>query len=274
MPKSFKKIISIHGAPRSGTSWLGQIFDSSPEVRYKFQPLFSYSFKDRINISSSKSEIMQYFEELYNYPQDNFLDQLDKKKNHRYPIFKDKKKTPEYLVTKMVRYHFLIPRFSELLDNIFIIAIIRNPCAVLNSWRKAPREFITQWDFMKEWYFGQSKNNFRPEEYYGYNKWKESTKLFIEMEKHYPSLCKTVKYEELVKNPKITTEDIFKFVDLKITNDTLEFINLSTSYSQDDPYSVFKGKKDIHEWKNELDIRIIRQIYGESQGTEFEQFLI
>ena len=41
----FDRIISIHGVPRSGTSWLGQILDSSPKVRYKFQPLFSYAFK-------------------------------------------------------------------------------------------------------------------------------------------------------------------------------------------------------------------------------------
>ena len=38
----FMKNVAIFGVPRSGTSWLGQIFNSSPMVAYRFQPLFSY----------------------------------------------------------------------------------------------------------------------------------------------------------------------------------------------------------------------------------------
>ena len=41
----YNKIILITGVARSGTSWIGQIIDSSPEVVYRFQPLFSYAFK-------------------------------------------------------------------------------------------------------------------------------------------------------------------------------------------------------------------------------------
>ena len=36
------------GVPRSGTSWFGELFNSSPRVAYRFQPLFSYAFKDAI----------------------------------------------------------------------------------------------------------------------------------------------------------------------------------------------------------------------------------
>jgi hypothetical protein len=38
--------VAIFGCPRSGTSWLGQIFNSAPAVQYRYQPLFSYEFKD------------------------------------------------------------------------------------------------------------------------------------------------------------------------------------------------------------------------------------
>ena len=43
------KRIAIHSAPRSGSSWLGQILNSSPKVCFRFQPLFSYAFKDYLN---------------------------------------------------------------------------------------------------------------------------------------------------------------------------------------------------------------------------------
>ena len=38
--------LALFGCPRSGTSWLGQIFNSAPDVAYRYQPLFSYEFKD------------------------------------------------------------------------------------------------------------------------------------------------------------------------------------------------------------------------------------
>ena len=41
--------VAIHGVPRSGTTWLGSIFDSSPNVIYRNQPLFSYAFKSYLS---------------------------------------------------------------------------------------------------------------------------------------------------------------------------------------------------------------------------------
>ncbi len=63
----FKNIISIHGTPRSGTTWLGQIIDSSPNVRYKYQPLFSDSFKDRIFVRTPKKDVLKFYDELLSF---------------------------------------------------------------------------------------------------------------------------------------------------------------------------------------------------------------
>lgn len=38
--------IAIHSVPRSGSTWLGEILNSSANVKYCFQPLFSYKFKE------------------------------------------------------------------------------------------------------------------------------------------------------------------------------------------------------------------------------------
>jgi hypothetical protein len=270
---SYKAVISIHGAPRSGTSWLGQIFDSSPNVRYKFQPLFSYAFKDRINLQSTKEEFMKFLDELYN-KQDPFLDQLDKKEDGRYPIFKIKEENPPILVMKMVRYHYLIPHLISNVPNIKIIGIVRHPCAVLNSWRKAPREFLNEWNFNEEWMFAQSKNKFRPEEYYGYHRWKELTMLFLELEKHQNKSFKLVKYEDLVRNTEIEVNNIFDFCGIDIHHQTEEFLYQSTHIHQSDEYSVYKGNKNIRDWEKELPPEIISYIENDLKGTELERFVI
>ena len=52
--------IAIFGAPRSGTTWLGQLFNSSPNTLYRYQPLFSYEFKDYLSESNTKQNIKQF----------------------------------------------------------------------------------------------------------------------------------------------------------------------------------------------------------------------
>ena len=56
--------IAIHSVPRSGSTWLGQIFNSSSLVIYKYQPLFSYAFKGRLSPQSTNNKIVQFFDEI------------------------------------------------------------------------------------------------------------------------------------------------------------------------------------------------------------------
>lgn len=272
MGNKFKEIISIHGVPRSGTSWLGQIIDSSPEVRYKYQPLFSYTFKDQINLQSSKEEIINYFNELYDY-EDDFLDQEYKKKKNIYPRFTQKKSNPKVLATKMVRYHFLIPLFIEKLDFIKFVFIVRNPCSVLNSWKNVPREFYEEWNFQEEWRFAQSMNEFRPEQYFGFHKWQEATKLFLETVNNFPDKAMIVQYEDLSKNTMNIANEIYEFINLDFSSQTNEFITKSLTEHQDDPSSVYKANKNLDKWITQLDQNLIDTIYNELSNTEFEKFL-
>lgn len=273
MSSSLTKLISIHGAPRSGTSWLGQIFDSSPDVRYKFQPLYSYAFRNTLNWSSEKQELIDFFTKLYE-TEDNYLDQIDKKEKGSYPLFDFKKNQPEFLVTKMVRHHYLIPLFLKELREMKVIGIVRNPCAAMVSWKNAPREFWPEWSFDNEWYYAQSRNGFQPGEYYGFHKWKETAKLFLELEKKYPGRFILIRYEDLVKDPISVTKNLFQSVDLPFNQQTEKFIEESTLKVNDDVYSVFKGKKKIDDWVGKLDSKIVGTIYNELKGTELEAFLI
>jgi len=270
---TYKKIISIHGGPRNGTSWLGQLFDSSPEVKHKWQPLFSDSFKDRVPFLKSKKDFKEYYDDLYLFD-DEFLDRTKQQASGSYPIFPIKSSNPEVLVTKHTRYHYLIQRQLELLTNIKFVAIVRNPCGTLNSFRKAPREFDPKWNFEHEWRFAQSKNLFMPENYFGFHRWKEYAKLFMEMEKLYPHSFILISYEELVNNTVELVQKLFDFCKIELSEQTESFIHDSKSIQNNDTYSVFKKNKDINDWKNELPAHIIEEVYLELKNTEFERFII
>ncbi len=268
----FRYVVAIHGVPRSGTSWLAQILDSSPNVRYKFQPLFSNSFKDRIHVRSSAEDIYQFLIELYDY-RDEFLDRTIQKKQGIYPDFTVKEESPEFLVMKHVRYHFLINHLLNEIPEARAIGIVRHPCAVLNSWRKAPKEFFPELNFEEQWRFAQDRNFFKPEEYFGFHRWMEATKMFLWLNEKYKDRFYLIRYEELVGDTEHHVRNIFQFLDLKIQEQTLNFIKTSKTLHQEDTYSVFKGKIHLHKWKEELEQKIIDEVYRILQNSEFEQFL-
>lgn len=268
----YKQIISVHGVPRSGTSWLGQLIDSSPEVKYKFQPLFSNTFKNQVNYQTSLKDLEDLFSDIYN-TKDDFIDRTIQKQTGIHSNFKIKSKTPSILTIKHVRFHYLIPRFLEL-ENLKVIGIVRNPCSVINSWRKAPKEFREiDGDLEEEWYYAIKRNMFKPEEFFGFNKWKELTKYFLEIKNEYPERVKIIRYEDLTNNTEEEIKDIFDFIGTPIHNQTYQFIKQSKTVFKNDEYSTFKGNKNVNDWKNELNKQIINKIYSELKDTEFEPFI-
>ena len=59
------RVISIHSVPRSGSTWLLSLFNSN-KSKICFQPLFSYKFKDFLNIDSTKEHYNKFISELSN----------------------------------------------------------------------------------------------------------------------------------------------------------------------------------------------------------------
>ena len=55
---------AIHGVPRSGTTWVGELFNSSPNVCYCYQPLFSYALKGYLDNSTNSVRVDKFYEEL------------------------------------------------------------------------------------------------------------------------------------------------------------------------------------------------------------------
>ncbi|MFN3875509.1 MAG: sulfotransferase, partial [Flavobacteriales bacterium] len=141
--------IAIHGAPRSGTSWLGEIFKSSPKVAYRYQPLFSYAFKGRLSPASTAEEIEAFYRDLW-ATDDPFVLQRDPRIHPDHPQAAPAADAT-HLVYKEVRYHHIVHNLLDRSPITRLVAIIRDPRAVIDSWMRAPSEFKAGWDIMREW---------------------------------------------------------------------------------------------------------------------------
>lgn len=268
----FQNIVTIAGVARSGTSWLGEIINSSPDVAYRFQPLFSYAFKDRVGINSAREDYAAFLRELYN-SDDPFLLQADKRESGVLPTF-SKNLSPQFLAMKKARYHYLHIRFLSYFPNLKLLAIVRNPCAVLASWMSNPKEFPIGSDPWEEWRLGDCKNQCRAENFFGFYKWRESTNIFIDLQAKFPDRVRIVRYEDLVENPTVITESLYSFIGLPFENQTRRFLDECSNRHTDNPYAVYKSKDVKDRWKRELDPRIISDIEQELTGTRLETFIL
>ena len=225
--------LPVFGCPRSGTSWLGQIFNSSPHVAYRFQPLFSYEFKDYLGINGVSDQSVDAFAAAI----------LDAKSDFVLTDLKFSKSNITHLVWKEVRYHQHIPKLARLSNVGPIIYIFRHPLYMLNSWYRAPKEFSPEWNISVEYLDAPSKN-LDHNEFNGVNKWLESTALALDCQ------CDSVilvSYEKLLSDARHVITDLFNEVNLPVDKSVAGFVDESTSRKEADAYSVFRYKGDVEQ---------------------------
>lgn len=264
------KRIAIHSVPRSGSTWLGSIFDAHPNVIYKLQPLFSYALKGYLNPESSMQEIDDFFSQL-EVIEDSFMDQIEAKSKGNIPTFEKKK--PDFVVYKEVRYHHVIKNLLEKDKEIKVVGIIRNPLGVISSWLRAPKEFRADkgWDIDEEWQYAPKKNMNKPEEFNGYEKWKEVLWLFEELLIQYSTRFYLLNYDDLLNDPQVSIRNLFSFCEIEMKKEVVEFIDKSTSHHHQDSYSVYKTKKRDDAWKQDLPLNIQNEILKDPDFIRFNE---
>jgi len=264
--------IGIHGVPRSGTTWLGQLINSSPNVKYKYQPLFSYELKGFLNENASIEEINDFFIKLQN-TESNFLDQIDGIQKGIIPTFQ--KDTITHIVYKEVRYHHIIQNMLEKDAELKIIGIVRSPLASISSWLRSPKEFRKDlgWDEMEEWRNANKKNEQKPEEFYGFEKWKEAALLFERLQQIYPDRFYLINYNDLLSDTENEIKKLFSFSELAMNTQTIDFIKQSRSQNIVDTYSVFNSKTQDNDWQNQLNPVLINEIKKDLTNTTLEKYL-
>lgn len=264
-----EKVIYIGGVARSGTSWIGQIFNSSPIVNYKFQPLFSYEFRDKINEDSSTEEYQLFFEELYKNNSD-FLTQIDKVEKNVYPKFS--KENESILVFKENRFQSIIEPIMRKCDNVTFIGVIRNPCATLYSWSQNEKEFPKGSDILKEWRFANCKNKGN-EDYFGYYKWKEVANSYLDLKQVYNDRVILIHYDDFINGTEEKVKVIFDKLEIPYTDQSKKFLVKSGKGKDENYYSVFKGKSNRDKWMAEFPLYIQNQIKADLNGTRLEKYL-
>jgi hypothetical protein len=241
--------VALFSVPRSGSTWLGEMINSSPEVSYKFQPNIAYSFTHKLSESSNKSEIDFFFKELL-ATKDNFVNgelSISSKKK----LYTFQKGNLTTLCFKETHYLHIIEHLLET-SSIKIIGLVRSPFAVINSWLRTPKEFHPDWDINNEWENASLKNQNLDSHFFGYKKWKEACFLFLKLKKLYPKQFYLVDYDDLIKNAEDEVREIFNFLEISYTEQTSEFISKSSSYQTEDVYAVFRKKTDDLGWKASL----------------------
>jgi len=267
----FDRVVVIAGVPRSGTSWLGEILNSSPDVAYRFQPIFSYAFKDAVAEDSDPAAFEDFFRDIYS-SHDDFLLQRDKRETGLYPTFA-KQSSPRCLVWKEARYQYLLAKMLRFFPHLKVVAIIRHPCAVMNSWLRNPKEFPAGCDPRTEWRFGACKNLGKAENFFGYYKWKEAAHMYMDLSQKYPQRMHIIKYVDLVDDTATQVNVIFDFIGLPVGSQTAEFVRQSKSTHKASPYSVYRDKSVKDSWRSQLDPYITDEIIQDIRGTRLEPFL-
>jgi hypothetical protein len=265
-------LIYIFGMPRSGTSWLGQIFDSNPAVVYRLSPLFSYTYKNRVSKHSTKSEFDHFHHDVL-LKGDAFTDQILNKERGFYPTFTKKPDSKSALVIKDTRYHHLASRLLELYSNIRVVYLVRNPCAAINSWIQTKNEFPENDDPLTFWKNGANRKK-GIEEFWGFSDWVNLTKNYNRLALEFPENVRVVRYENLVHNAIEHSHSLFKFCSLEMTSQTHEFIQTSHRSHSTDPYAVYKSPDVVlNRWKKELPRQIQDEIFRELRGSNLEKYL-
>lgn len=240
--------VAIFSVPRSGSSWLGQNFNSHPQVVYRFQPNMAYTFPLTLSDRSTPEEIRGFYEALL-ATDDPFTTAKVSISGKLNPVFP--KASPTTLVFKETHHLDIIDNLLQKSDT-KIIGLLRSPFATLHSWTKAPREFRPDWDLAEEWRDAPKKNQGNPRNYFGYNKWKEAAQLFLRLQAAHPGRFMLMQYEKLLSKTVSTVQAAFTFCGLDLPEQTRVFIAQAESKNEQDVYSVFRIKEKDDAWKQGL----------------------
>lgn len=224
---------AVFGVPRSGTTWLGELINSHPDLIYRFQPLFSYEFKSALNEKSSDEEVGLFYRQILEASSDFVVRESDFVKSA----------SPAGVIFKEVRYLHLIPLLLR--AGAHVVFIRRHPVDVLNSWYQAPREFDKTWDLNKEWMDAPSKNQGRIEEFYGLSGWVRAQRILGSIAPNLRRRLCVLEYEELRRKPSSTLSDVFHFLGLDFHEQSKRFLHETTSIHKEGVYDVHRTKRAV-----------------------------
>ena len=290
---------ALWGTGRSGTTWLGSIVNSHPNVAYRFEPFARLKHHPRIaaaietinHESFSEADLPQIYDALFPahpgvekvpfFPKDNARS-LGKsavwaftRKVPRLAPLMERLYSPSdtpMVVFKEVNLADLTMRFAEH-TTVPLIYIVRFPCAYAASVSKGQNQGLLTAGRFK--YLGAILRDNAPQLYEQFKDRLDSlspaarnTLLWrYDLESVWPHLQKphvmTLIYEDLCVNPMQRAEEIMAFLGLEMTQQTRDFVQLSTSGTGgstrtdkfvNEYFTVYRDPAEsMNRWKKELD---------------------
>jgi hypothetical protein len=234
--------------------------------------MFSYTFKSYLGPDSSRTKILEFFEALLK-SDDDFLLRTSERNEGKCPKFI--KQEPRHILYKEVRYHHILPNLLREDPDLKLVLLLRNPLSTINSWLNAPREFRSDlgWRRTEEWRYALKKNLNRPEEFNGYERWKEASLMFFHLAKEHPQRIVVLNYAELLEDTYGIFEKAFAKLDLDYSEQTRGFLLESCSSLQKDAYSVFRDNPTDSKWIDQLEPEIVEAIRLDLKGSAIEFLL-
>ena len=259
------------GMPRSGTTWLSQIFESSLDFIVRLSPNYSWPLKNQINLASSRKDWIANLSSALS-TDDPFMTQNYRRDSGELSTFPPRSlQTVKRLAIKDTRFHDLYQRAMELFDEAQIIYIVRHPGGMLNSWWRS-KEFPSEADFATEWRGGICRKIEGPGEYWGFDDWRSLTKRYLALEKQAPERYRVCRYEALVRDREQIAEELFAFAGYELHPATSAFLRDSQSRHDDRTYAVFKNPSVADRWRSELPEVIQEAIRSELAKTALARF--
>ena len=259
------------GMPRSGTSWLSQVFESSPDFVVRLSPNYSWSLKNLLELNSGREEWILSFTTALN-TDDAFMTQNFRRATGELSTFAPRSmQSVKRLAIKDTRFHDLYLQCMELFAEAQTVYLVRHPGGMLNSWWRS-KEFPATATLADEWRGGACRKVEGPGEYWGFDDWCSLTTRYLSLEKQAPKRFHVCRYEELVRDPVRVSAELFEFAECTLHPDTRAFLQDSQSRHDDRAYAVFKSPSVADRWREELPEDIQETIRAELAGTSLEEF--
>lgn len=263
-----KKNIIITGCPRSGTTWLQELFCSLENTYPLFEPLYLH---DSPKFKEIGFEWRQYIPEDYNWPEARALFERLFRGQYLTPWMVsqadiDRLKDAEFLVIKDVRANSLLPWLVRQFDIRQPVYILRHPCAVIASQMKMVWKDVSPKFTIPETRF--------PEQYTKYERILKNINSTVEhlaarwcldniIPLNHPGnnrLWITVFYENLITNPLREVPHIFKRLNMELPRNLWDKINIPSAMVQQSSQLQQNKIEQLRKWKNELSEKDIDSI--------------
>lgn len=268
--------VFLLGMPRSGTSWLSQIVESSPACAVRLSPSFSYPLKHRLRMESTEQDWRDVLRAAHD-SDDPFMTQNYRRDTGELGRFREKEPSDiRLLAIKDTRFHGLYLDGWNKLKDAKLVYIVRHPAACLWSWRCC-KEFPADADFLSDWRSGACRKRGEPRaragEYWGFEDWKALTRRYLSLAESDPKRVHVMHYERLVADAEAETEALFSFLAVPLTGTTRRFLRDSQSHHDPRPYAVYKDRSVARAWRGEFPTHVLAQIEAETREPALAPFV-